>query len=204
MTQSVELVRRARAGDEQALGDLLHRYQDRVTRIARIRMGRRVRAFMDSADIVQNTFLVAARCMEDFEPESHAAIIHWLSRILENQIRDAASYANAAKRDPDRLRRLDVSDAAEGAGGGVAPLARNPRPSELASDAELREIFDGCVRALSPDQREVVLLRDYAGLGWSAVAREMGRTGAEAARQLHRRATVRLARIVSQRMDLEP
>lgn len=204
MTRSVVLVHRARAGDEQALGDLLHRYRDRVTRIARIRMGRRVRAFMDSADIVQNTFLVAARRVEDFEPESHAAIIHWLSRIIENQIRDAAAYANAAKRDPDRLRRLEASGTAGRSGEGVVPRDRAPRPSELASEAELREIFDRCVRALPPEQREVVLLRDYAGLGWSAVAREMGRTGAEAARQLHRRATVRLARIVSQRMDLEP
>jgi len=45
---SMLLLRRAQAGDRDALNDLIVRYYDRVFRIVRIRMGKRLRRTMES------------------------------------------------------------------------------------------------------------------------------------------------------------
>jgi RNA polymerase sigma-70 factor (ECF subfamily) len=193
--RSLECVARAREGDRDALDELFRRYEERVRRIARIRMGPRVRAVMESADLVQDTFVVAQRRIHDFEPRSHAAIVHWLARILQHQINDARDRATAARRDLDRERPLQADVSAPG-----DPPASDPSPSEIAAAREQHEIYDACVRELEGDEREVILLRDYAGGTWEFVSAELGRPSADAALQLYCRARVKLARIVGQRL----
>ena len=55
------LLERARHGDGQALEDLFSRYRDRLLRMARLRLDRRLQARIDSSDIVQEAFLEAAK-----------------------------------------------------------------------------------------------------------------------------------------------
>ena len=199
---SVELVRQAQGGDKQALNELFERYQDRVRRIARIRMGSKVRSFMESVDLVQNTYAVAVRRFESFELRDHASIIHWLARILENQIRDAADYACAAKRNRNKEAPIPVEQGGDSATG-FAAAAKAPPPWHSLEKSELRAIFDECVQALEPRYREIVLLRDYAGGSWQYVAQGMNSTSVHAAREMHRRARIKLASMVSRRIDFD-
>lgn len=137
------LARRARKGDRQALNRLLERHQERVYRIVRIRMGARLRAALEPSDIVQETFLVAARRIGDFEPRGRDSVVQWLARIAEHQIHDAADRFRAGgKHDPDRTQPLQQGGL-EGAprgrsipGRGSAPwwaTARTPRSTTIAS-----------------------------------------------------------------------
>lgn len=202
LSQSVELVGAAKKGDEAALNELFKRYESRIHRIARIRMGARVRSFMDSVDLVQNTYIVAMRRIQDLELRSHASIIQWLSRILENQIHDAADYANAGKRNRDLEVPIAEANATDSTPG-VRPEAREPQPLQRLAQNEIRAIFDSCVQELDEAQREVVLLRDYSGGSWDYIARELGRPNAHAAQELHRRARIKLAQLVSRRIDFD-
>ena len=197
---SVELVRRAKHGDDDALNALLRRYEDRVLRVARIRMGARVRGFMESMDVVQNAYLVAIRKIGGLELRSHSSIIQWLTKIVENQIHDAVDYASAQKRTKEREVHDEAGPGREPGRLAERVPAAGPTPLEQVSDAELQEIYDACVELLEGDQREAILLRDYTGASWDEVARELGRPSARAARELHRRAQVRLAEILSQRV----
>ena len=191
---TLQLVRKAQSGDESALNDLLERYRDRLKRIARIRLSAELQKTVDASDILQDVMLVAFRRLKSFEPRDDASLIHWLSRILENQIRDRVKYARAQKRDVRRQLSLDVDTSPEGSGGLAMHLfdSAASSPSDAAQRAELAAIHDGFVEELAPDQREVILLRDYAGGSWEFVGEHLGRSP-EAARELHRRATVRLA-----------
>lgn len=199
---SLDFVARARQGDRLALDDLFRRYQERVHRIARIRMGPRIRSIMESADLVQNTFLVAERRLPDFEPHSHAAIINWLARILQNQINDAQDYATAARRDKDREAPMELFGAGSSAGQGVRRelQASDPSPSAMAAEHELVGIHDACVHELEGDEREVILLRDYADGSWEFIREQLGRPTTDAVQQLHCRARTKLARLVSSRV----
>lgn len=198
---SLELVQRARDGDRAALDDLFRRYQERVHRIARIRMGPRVRSFMESSDLVQNTFLVAQRKLAEFEPRSQAAIIHWLATILQHQIHDANDYATAARRNREIEVSIEPREGLLGNGNtAIEPPSPEPGAATRASERELHEIYDASVQELDENQREVILLRDYAGGSWEFIREQLGRPTTEAVMQLYARARTRLARNVAARI----
>ena len=54
--------------------------------------------------------------------------------------------------------------------------------------------MDAAVAKLTESHREVIVRRTYLGLSWDEVARQLGCPSADAARQLHRRATIALAK----------
>jgi RNA polymerase sigma-70 factor (ECF subfamily) len=198
--RSLELARRAQAGEAEALDELLRRYQERVVRIARIRMGSRLRTCMESMDLVQETWRTALGRFQDLELRSHASLIQWLSKILENQIHDAVTRNfRTEKRARDRERPLSPAGES-GDAAALEPAGSEPAPADALAETELREIYDACVEELEGDQREVVLLREYAGASWELIARELGRARVEAAQELYRRARIRLAGIVQRRL----
>ena len=86
LTVSLDLVRRAQGGDDQALNKLVERYYDRVRRIVRLRLGNNLRECVDSADILQNTFIAAVQSFQAFEMREEASLINWLSRLAQHQI----------------------------------------------------------------------------------------------------------------------
>lgn len=198
---SFELARRARGGDGEALNQLFLRYQERVVRIARIRMGSRLRSCMESMDLVQETWRVALRLWPDFEPRSHASLIQWLARILENRIREAARHHfGAVGRDHGREVPLELGSGSEGGAAAIAPSTGSRPPWEVLAREELRELYDACVEELTGDQREVVLLREYSGASWEETARALGRSKTSAVQELHRRARMRIAECLERRL----
>ncbi len=184
---SMILLARAQQGDEQALHELLERYQDRLQRIVRIQLaGSPLRRLHDSMDLVQNTFLAALPKIGDLRLTSSASLLNWLAIIATNKVRDAYGRETAERRDLRRSTSLDASGAHE------APRAPGAdTPGQAAEDAELRERLDAEVAELPADQQRVVLLRDYCGESWERIARELHREPG-ATRQLHQRAWIRL------------
>ena len=201
-TASIDLVRRAKAGDARALDRLYERYYDRVRRIVRVRLGRGLRSHVDSGDILQNTFVESIKGLERFELREDASLIHWLGRIAENQIRAAADYHGAQKR--DRAREVPI----EGGGAGddvegVAELAADgTAPIDRLAHAEDVEVVESCLDELRPEYREVILHRDYAGASWAEVAEWVEAPSSDAARMLYARAIAQLSSLVHRRTGL--
>jgi len=186
---SLALLAKAKRGDDAALHELVERYQERLHRIVRIQLGNSpVRRMHDSMDLVQNTFLAAMPKIKDLEPRSAASLLHWLSLIATNQIRDAHDHVLADKRD---VRRA-VSEGTDNDAGRL-PDNSAKSPASQAQLSEVRELLDRAVAELPEAQRRVVLLRDYCGESWERVAKELHREQG-AARQLHQRAWIRLRR----------
>lgn len=200
LTESMYLVGRAQAGDREALDHLLERYQDRLRRIVRVRLGPRLSAHVEIMDIVQETCAVAARRIEHLELHSPASILHWLSRIAENQIRDAHDYHFAQKRDRRRDQRIDAQRDDESTASPPALQGSTTMPDERAWKNELREILDEALSTMPEDQREVILERDYCGADWEHVARQLERPNVHAVQELHRRAWIRLRRLVKPKL----
>ena len=115
-----------------------------------------------------------------FDASDHARLIHWLARILENEILDARKYYRAQKRDRQREKHLGS------AGGSVEradlPSAGGTRPSVAAYNKELQQLYDDSVAELPDVDQEVILLREYAGASFEIIAEELGRPTAAAAR----------------------
>jgi RNA polymerase sigma-70 factor (ECF subfamily) len=188
---TLQLVRRVQGGDHDALQPLFERYYERVRRIVRVRLGAPLRSRLDSGDIVQETFLAALKGFDRFDLRDEAALIHWLSVLAENRIRDAADYNDAAKRAAGR----EVPLASPGRSGTVHldPASDGTGPADRAANDEQVERLEEAISALPEDLREIVLLRDYAGMAWEDIATRVGRPSPDAARMAHGKALLLLA-----------
>jgi RNA polymerase sigma-70 factor (ECF subfamily) len=198
LTVSLDLVRLAQGGDTQALNKLVERYYDRVRRIVRLRLGSNLRECVDSADILQNTFIAAVQSFQAFEMRDEASLINWLSRLAQHQIIAAADYHGAKKRDHRRAVSLPGlgSTHTSSTSIDVQLPADGPMPLEQLAEAEQAEIVERCMQMLPEEYRELLILRNYAGATWETVAEQTGRPSAAAARMMHARAVIELGRLV--------
>lgn len=199
ITVSLDLVRQAQGGEQQALNRLFERYYERVRRIVRLRLGRQLRFSLESADILQETFIAAVQSFEAFEMRDEASLINWLSKLAERQIIAAADYHGAKKRD----RRLEVPLPSTLGSHSHQPLpvhfmAESTPALDHLAEAEQIEIVEQCIHQLPEEYRELIILRNYAGACWESVAEESGRPSAAAARMMHARAMIELGKLVRQ------
>jgi RNA polymerase sigma factor (sigma-70 family) len=177
------LLKRVRAGDEQAATELVRSYEPAIRRAARVRMAdARLGRVFDSMDICQSVmasfFVRAASGLYDLEtPEQ---LMRLLSTMARNKLANQANRLRAARRDQRRN---------EGGDGASEVAARDPHPSvQFAA----RELLDEVHRRLTPEERQIVDRREQ-GCDWAEIADALGSTP-EAVRKRHSRAIDRIAR----------
>ncbi len=198
VTQTIELVRRAQAGNSDALNALFQRYYPRVQQIVRIRLGRRLRSKMDSGDIMQETFLSAMKSFDRYEVRTEARFLNWLCTIAEHQIGDAVDRVTAQKRNVDREVALERPT--DSGHVGIDPVASGLIPPDLISKAEERAVLVDALASLPENYRELILLRDYMGMSWDEISEEIESPSADAARMRHGSALVKLAKEVKRQL----
>ena len=98
----------AKAGDREALDQVLSRYQDRLLRIVRQRLGNRLRSMLESGDIVQSTMLSAVESLDRFEMRDERSLINWLAKLAERQITGQADYWGSTKRELGRMQQMEA------------------------------------------------------------------------------------------------
>jgi RNA polymerase sigma-70 factor (ECF subfamily) len=175
---SVELIRRAREGDRQAVDILFGRYLPTLRRWATGRLPRWARDYVDTDDMIQDTLIRTFRNVQAFVPRHDGAFGAYLRQALRNRIRDEV---RRAQRSP---RPVEMRDDHEG---------RDASPLEQAIGREALERYEEALLRLTEEERELVLARIEMGLSYKALAEAMGKPTADAARMAVGRALVRLA-----------
>lgn len=202
LTRTMTLVLHAKKGDDQAFNRLFARYYDRVRKVVRARLGGKLASYVESEDILQNTFISAVRGFDNFDLRDEASFINWLSKIAEREILTEAKYHQAQKRDRRKevhLRQADDSSAASRIA--FEPSADLPAPADAVAQAEQEEIIEQCLSELPERYREVIIQHTYIDAPWEMVAEELGCPTPAAARKLHSRAVVELTKQVRRRLD---
>ena len=133
-----ELVERAKRGDQDAYGDLVHAYQGIAFRTAYLLTG----SAADAEDAAQDAFVKAYYALGRFR--KGAELRPWLLRIVANEARNR-------RRSAGRRTHLALRAAADPLSGGAAP---SPEANLIAS--EQQETLLAAVNALPEEQREVV------------------------------------------------
>ena len=181
--ESTDLLRAARRGSPDALGEVYARYGGRLLAFIRMRMGRTLRARVESRDILQSALLKSFQHLDQFEGEDGASLMRWLVRIAENEIRDQADFQH-------RLRRnIAVTDPLDDAAGDVPVSLRSALSTVLMN--ERYEQLGAALEGLDSDYREVIVLRKIEERSFREVAARMGRSE-DACRMLLARAMVAL------------
>ncbi|WP_254126699.1 RNA polymerase sigma factor [Amycolatopsis sp. CA-230715] len=125
-------------------------------------------------DLVAETFLVALRRRGSYDPE-RAPIRGWLYGIATNLLRNHVRHEIRGYRATARARYET---------GQVDPL--DIRAAERVDAESGMRLIAGELAALSDDERDVLLLTSWAGLGPAEVAAAVGVTASTVRSRLHR------------------
>jgi RNA polymerase sigma-70 factor, ECF subfamily len=152
------LMLRFQAGDARAFEVLVRRHRTPVFSFLIRLTGDRGRA----EDLCQEAFLKVVKAAEDWE--ERARFSTWLYAIARNLAVDESRRM--------AFRRADPLDGPEGRG--MQTPADGPSPDRAADAALVRPKLEAALAALPPEQREVFLLREHAGLKFCEIAEVTG------------------------------
>ena len=93
-----ELLKRARAGDQDALGELLKAQNRLLEQMARKEVDGRLQARLSAADIVQQTCLSAIRNFDDFKGDNEPQFAAWLRGVHDRNVKDVVRKHVVAKK----------------------------------------------------------------------------------------------------------
>ncbi len=171
----VELLNRARGGDEGARDRLFEKCRSYVNVVARAQVESWIQAKVDASDLVQQTLLEAHRGLPEFRSETEGEWLAWLRRILKHNATDFIRQYRGAKRAVGREVRLQgrVND---GSQFDFDPSDPGPTPSQVFQQREREVEVAEALTQLPPDYQEVILLRNLQRLPFNEVADRMGRS----------------------------
>jgi RNA polymerase sigma-70 factor, ECF subfamily len=183
----------ARDGSSEALGQILQAYRPYLLKIASRQMDDALQAKNGASDLVQETFLEAARDFPRFQGQSDVQLRAWLRCLLMHRFsKQGRHFRKTRKRRIDRERRLE--DFLSG-GEAMSAFADCQTPSQNVSAEEQLDRLRQALQQLPEDYRRVLQLRYQEGLTFEAIGPRMGRT-ANAVRLLWLRAVERLKQVL--------
>jgi RNA polymerase sigma-70 factor (ECF subfamily) len=167
----------AKAGQADALGQLLEPYRNYLELLARLQIGRRLQSKVDAADLVQETFLDAYATFGEFRGATERELVGWLRQVLAYNLASLVRrYCGTRRRnvelERELARALDESSQALDRGF----VAANSSPSQQAERREQAVLLADALGQLPADYREVIILRQLEGLTFPEVARQMNRS----------------------------
>ena len=158
-----DLVLALQAGDTDSLGTLVARWEQPLFRFTYRFLARRE----DARDVCQETFLRILRKADRFR--KGARFSTWMYQIALNLCRDhlrrkrrwGLLLAETSESSPEMKHRLDGLPAAES-------------PSEEVEKKERRAAVTRALGQIPPEQREVLILKEFEGLKFREIADILG------------------------------
>lgn len=152
MMEEKDLICRAARGDAEAFRQLVEAYQTPAYRLAARMCG------PDSAeDVTQEAFLAAWRALPEFRGDCRFST--WLYRLVSNAAIDCLRREKK-HRDTGDVDDLELPDG-------------SPSPQEQAERSDTRDAVRRALDRLSPEHRQVLLLRFMQELDYGEIARAL-------------------------------
>jgi RNA polymerase sigma-70 factor (ECF subfamily) len=172
-----ELLRRAGGGDQQALAELYSGYRERLRRMVRLRLDRRLLGRVDPSDVLQEAYLdVSKRASEYFEnPQMPFSL--WLRLITAQRLTALHRHHLGAKmRDAGREVSLHRGALPQATSMSLAAqlMGRFTSASQVAMRAEMQIRLQEAINAMDSIDREVLALRHFEELSNDETAEVLG------------------------------
>jgi len=156
------MVALAKAGDHRAFEEIVHLYEKKLYSIAYRFTG----SEQDALDICQETFIRVYRFIGGFQETSGFST--WIYRICTNVCKDSVT-----RRQRRGETSLDLQDE-EGEEFELPVSDDRYSPERVIEQQELRRDLQAGIDALSPNHREIVVLRDVEGLSYEKISEVLG------------------------------
>jgi RNA polymerase sigma-70 factor (ECF subfamily) len=159
-TSDEQIVERARAGDAEAFGEIVVRWERRIFALSYGILGREE----DARDATQETFAAAFRNLAGFRGD--AKVSSWLHRIAVNQCITRQRRA--------KVRGETSLEAQEETGGAQFASTLEASPDEQTEGRERTEAVRRAVNSLPPELRSVVVMKEFEDLTFQEIAVALG------------------------------
>ncbi len=156
------LVERVQAGDKQAFGLLVTKYQRKLIRL----VSRLVRDQAEAEDVAQEAFIKAYRALPNFRGES--AFYTWLYRI---GINTAKNWLVANRRRTPTSSDVSNEDAEQYDEGEL--LRDVDTPERVLMSKQIVEVVNAAMERLPDDLKTAITLREIDGLAYEEIAQVM-------------------------------
>jgi RNA polymerase sigma-70 factor (ECF subfamily) len=198
-SETGELLRRLGDGDAQAVAELFARYRDRLRRMVRLRMDRRLQGRIDPSDVLQEAFLDVAKRAGEYVANPSMPPYLWL-RFLTGQRLFALhrQHLGAKMRDAGQEVSLYRGALPQASSISLAAqlLGRLTSPTQAAVRAEMQIRLQEALNSMDALDREVLTLRHFEELSNNETAQVLGIQKAAASNR-YIRALKRLKEILS-------
>lgn len=197
---SQEIMELLRGGvhDPEVLGQVWNTYQDRLRRLVRLRMDRRLQGRIDPSDVLQEAFVDFAARVEEFVRQPDMPFFLWL-RFLTGQRLQLLHrhHLGAQMRDADREVSLHRGPMPQATSVSLAAqlLGRFTSVTQAVQRAEMQMILQEAINGMDPIDREILALRHFEELSNAETAEVLG-IKPSAASSRHIRAVKRLREIL--------
>ncbi|MCL4691615.1 MAG: sigma-70 family RNA polymerase sigma factor, partial [Candidatus Hydrogenedentes bacterium] len=152
-----DLVARARTGDMESFARLVRRYEGPLIHFCY----RMVGSHQDAQDLAQESFIRVYRYLDRLKPEAKfsTALFGMARNLTLNFLRDTG------RRGRGKHRSLTEADDA------MRDMADDSsRPDRAARLHEIEGLIERALELLSPEHKEVLILREIQGLDYDAIA----------------------------------
>jgi RNA polymerase sigma-70 factor, ECF subfamily len=194
-----ELLRRAKAGDEDALAALFNTFRERLKRMVRLRLDRRLSGRVDASDVIQDAYLEVHRRFPEWAGDEKVPFFLWLRFVTGQKLLDYhRHHLGAQMRDAAQEVSLYRGALPQASSASLAAhlLGKMTSVSAAAIRAEHKLIVQEALNSMDELDREVLVLRHFEHMSNEETALALG-VKKSTASQRYIRALKRLREILS-------
>ena len=181
--------RAAMGSAERALVELFAQNRDRLRRMVRLRLDRRLQGRVDPSDVLQEAHIEVANRAKEYLANPAMPAFLWLRFITgQRLLATHRAHLGAQARDANLEVSLHRGAVPQATSVSLAELllGRITSPTRAARRAEMQVRLQEILNSMDPIDREVLTLRHFEGLSNSETARVLGLTKAAASNRYMR------------------
>jgi len=176
-SENESLMRSVENGDERALAELFARSRDRLRRMVKLRMDRRLQGRLDPSDVLQEAYLDVAKRAPEYLTNPTMPVFLWLRWITGQKLMELhRKHLGAQMRNAGQEVSLHGGALPPASSISIAAmlLGRLTSPTRAARRAEMQVRLQDVLNSMDPVDREILTLRHFEELGNSETAQVLG------------------------------
>ncbi len=155
------------------LGELFAEHRDRLRRMVRLRLDRRLNGRVDASDVIQEAYIDAVRRFEDYRSNPEVSAFVWLRYLTTQKLAQLhRHHLGVQGRDAGREVSIEAAVGPEASSAALAArlVGRLSSPSSALNRAEQRQQIQDALNQMDEMDREVLALRHFEQLDNSETA----------------------------------
>ena len=176
-TETIELLRRAEQGDQDALAKLFELNRTRLKQMVQLRLDRRLKGRVDASDVLQDAYVDVARRLPEYVSKPDMPLFLWMRFLVAQRLVDLhRHHLGAAMRDAGQEVSLYHGALPQATSLSLAAqlLGRLTTASDAAIRAETQVRVQEALNQMDPIDREVLALRHFEMLSNEETAQVLG------------------------------